>query len=215
MRRSMTLIELIFSMVIIAIAFTVFPKIIWISAKTSKTMLKEEAMYSGVALIGLIKSLPWDEKNTLFDDILLVDSGSSQYECSYSLGSGGDIYRKGGFLGSRNCRNKIKASGIGDDGESIYDDIDDFDGYDINATDESGKRRYTLHVDVDYIEDMDKDGGSFTKNDSTLTTNTKYIELNITAQTLQSELGSHIASFWYVSSNIGQLMVNRLQWTHP
>ena len=211
MTKSMTLIELIFSMVIIAIAFTVFPKILQVSAKTAKTTLKEEAMYNAVALIGLIKSLPWDEKNTEYDDILLVDNGDSDYECSYLQGG---IYRIGGFLGSRNCRNKEQASNIDDDGDDPYDDIDDFDGYGVEATNEAGKRAYELNVSVRYIADIVKEGGAFSITASSQSTNTKYIDVNCSVKKLQNVLGEHIASFWYVSSNIGQLRINRVRWRH-
>jgi len=70
-RDGFTLIELIFSMVIIAIAFTVFPKILQLATKVSVQNLKEEAMYNAVAYIGLIKSTAWDENNTISDNILI------------------------------------------------------------------------------------------------------------------------------------------------
>ena len=215
MRRGLTLIELVFSMVIIAIAFSVLPKVLQISAKSANTAIKEEAMYNAVALMGLISALPWDEQNSGYDDILLVDDSKELYECNKSLGSGEKIYRKGGFLGSRNCRNKIKASPIGMDSADIYpDDIDDFDKVSKIATNIYGKRSYAIDVNVSYIEDFVSDPVIFLTTIKPASTNVKYIKLVIKPLKKQKDLGKRLASFWYISSNIGQLQVNKMAWVH-
>ena len=205
MRRGLTLIELIFSMVIIAFAFTIFPKILQISAKTSNTTLKEEAMYNAAALMGFVKNLPWDEQNTKEDDILLVDGGLSELECEYSFG-GEPIYRQGGFVGSRNCAHRLHASSIGGNGESEADDIDDLSGRVIKASNLYGNREYNLSIQVGYTQD-------FTATPATTSTNTKYIK--ITATPARKELSGAFSPFWYLSYNIGQIRVNRLSWRQP
>ncbi len=215
MRRSLTLIELIFSMVIIAIAFTIFPKILQVSAKSGAITLKEEAMYNAIALMGLIRSLPWDEKNTKEDDILLVDKGDAIYECRYALGGGDTIYRRGGFVGSRNCQHKESASSIGSDSDdSAPDDIDDFNGIRQVATNKYGKRSYILEANVSYIKDFKKEPVNFDVAPTSTTTNVKFITISLYAKHLQKALGKKIASFWYISSNIGQLRVNSMVWVH-
>lgn len=211
MRRGLTLIELIFSMVIIALAFTVFPKILQISAKTSLQGVKEEALFSGMTLMGLIKNLPWDEKNSVYDDYLIVTNGNNIYECSNG------IYRIGGFYGSRNCRHRLDASTIGADSDDTYpDDIDDFNGKDINATNYNDTREYNISVTVEYRNDkIDGDFNRSFSSSSGGTTNTKYIAIAIMPQKRQKAFSaSTIANIYYISANIGQIRVRRLPWRH-
>ncbi len=215
MRRSLTLIELIFSMVIVAIAFTAFPKILQVSAKSSNLTLKEEAMYNAVALMGLVRTLAWDERNTQEDDILLVDSGDASYECRYALGSGEQIYRRGGFVGSRNCQHKLSASAIGSDADdNEIDDIDDLDKASKVATNVYGKRSYLIDVNVSYVQDFSGDPIDLRTPASSNSTNVKYIQVTLRVQNMQETLGKKLASFWYISSNIGQLRVNSMAWVH-
>ena len=215
MRRALTLIELIFSMVIIAIAFTIFPKILQVSAKSGSITLKEEAMYNAIALIGLIRALPWDEKNTQVDDILVTDSGDVLYECRYALGGGDSIYRRGGFIGARNCQHKASASKIGGDSDdSDPDDIDDFNGMSKIATNIYGKRSYVMDVNISYVGDFKGEPIEFNTSPSTASTNVKFIKVSLYAQNLQKTLGKRLASFWYISSNIGQLRINSMAWVH-
>ena len=156
MKKSFTLIELIFSMVIIAIAFMVLPKILQLSTKVSTQSIREEALYNGIALLGFIKATAWDEKNTKKDDILLVLDGDSSYEC------GGDNFiRIGGFIGSRNCKNTLTASPLGLDADDLLnaDDMDDF--ISINASNYNNSRDFSLNVKINYIEDMGLSDESF------------------------------------------------------
>ncbi len=214
MRRSLTLMELIFSMVIIAIAFTVFPNVLRMSAKTANYALKEEAMYSALGLMGLIKNLPWDENDTQEDDILHVQRGL--YMCGYGFGSSPAIYRIGGFVGSRNCAHHLAASPLGlDDAKESEDpdDIDDFRNTIKVATNSYGKREYNLTVDVKYLEDPALTQKKIALRPSNETTDIKWIEVRATAQKMQRELGSRIASFWYISCNIGQTRINKMAWS--
>lgn len=127
MRNALTLIELILSMVIIGIVFTVIPRLIMSMNQTSQATIKEEAMYNALAQMGMILNLPWDNNNTQNPQILSVTAGNADYECNTSSG-----YRIGGFVGSRNC---IETNGtdynaslaIGRE-DAEYNDIDDYDG---------------------------------------------------------------------------------------
>ncbi|MEO1924234.1 MAG: prepilin-type N-terminal cleavage/methylation domain-containing protein, partial [Nautiliaceae bacterium] len=49
MKKALTLIELIFTIIIIGITFTVIPKIIIVSNKTLETTLKEEVVFNMMA----------------------------------------------------------------------------------------------------------------------------------------------------------------------
>ncbi len=206
----MTLIELIFSMVIIALAFTVLPKILEVAGKSAKTTLKEEAMYNAVALMGLVRSLAWDENNTKTDQILTVSAGDGNYSCPYD----GRFYRKGGFVGSRNCKDKVGASSIGgDDGESEPDDIDDLDGEKIPLANFHNTREYNASVEVFYVQDYDT---QFSSSPPSGTTNVKMVTIQVEVpNTKQEVLGSSFAKLSYFASNIGQLRIFRVPWKKP
>ncbi len=214
MRRSLTLLELIFSMVIIAVAFTVFPKIVQMSAKSSKYTLKEEAMYNALTLLGLVKNLPWDEENSEYDDILITKS-TTVYECSHSFGGSDKIYRQGSFVGSRNCLHQRGATATLGLEEATYDeadDLDDFANYSIVTKNRNGTRRYRLEAKVYYIKDLTPSEESFSSDAVSNVTNLKYIEVNATPLTKAKDIGN-IAKFWYISSNIGQLRIFSAPWS--
>ena len=215
MRRSLTLIELVFSMVIIAIAFTVFPKILQVSAKTSTNLLKEEALFGGLTWMGLIKNLPWDEKNTLFDDYLVVDSGKTEYECSTSFG-GAAIYRRGGFVGSRNCKHhQYASSSLGSEANdnSVPDDLDDFNGVSKLLQNANGSRSYEMNATLRYVSDLGLGETAFDTTASTSSTNTKFIEISVSPQAKKGAFSSQeLVRIWYIATNIGQIKVRRAPW---
>ena len=199
MRNAFTLIELVFSMVIIAIAFSVLPKVLHLATKSSITSLKEEAMYNAVAYAGLIRASAWDENNTLVDDILLVDNGDTSYECSTTTG-----YRQGGFVGSRNCFNAQDASALGSDGGDL-DDIDDF--VTVSAQNFNSSRKYDISVGIDYVDDA-----FFSTTSSSGTTNSKRVSIVVNPKRKASELGDSLVKLSFTLYNLGQLRVNKRSW---
>jgi prepilin-type N-terminal cleavage/methylation domain-containing protein len=206
MRKGFTLIELILSMVIIAIAFTVLPKILQLAAKVNTQSVREESMYNAIALVGLIQSTPWDENNTEVDDILLVKSGDSDYTCS-------NDYRVGGFYGSRNCKNAKDASTLGSDSndDNSNDDMDDFSS--VTAQNYNNSREYNLSVSVNYVDDIAmSDGSAFSTNTQSDSTNTKYIVISDKSNKKQGVLRDTIATFHFHAMNIGQIQVNKRAW---
>jgi prepilin-type N-terminal cleavage/methylation domain-containing protein len=207
MKKGFTLIELILSMVIIAIAFTVLPKILQLATKVSTQSVREESMYNAIALIGLIQATAWDENNTEVDDILHVVDGDGNYTC------GDDTYRIGGFTGSRNCKNDKNASSLGsdDDDNGSDDDMDDFSS--VGAKNYNNSREYNLSVSVDYVEDISMDNESaFSTTLKSDTTNTKYIKVEDKTKKKQSTLRKTIATFYFHAMNIGQIQVNKRAW---
>lgn len=216
-KSAFTLIELIFSMVIIAIAFSVLPKIMQMATKVSTQSVREESMYAAVALMGLIQSTAWDEKNTEYDDILLVDDGDSDYECSINSTDDYYHYRIGGFKGSRNCKNEVKASDLADndsnDGD-YKDDMDDFDA--VIASNYNDSREYNLTVSVAYVKDIEESNGSaFTvdePSDTTDSTNTKYIVIEDKSKKKANVLRNTIVKLSFHAMNIGQIQINRRAW---
>ena len=204
-KSAFTLIELILSMVIIAIAFTVLPKILQLAAKVSVQNVREEAMYNAVAYIGLIKSTAWDENNTVVDDILHVNDGDSDYECNKTT-----TYRIGGFDGSRNCQNDKNASVLGTDENDFYDDMDDFST--ITAQNDTDSRNYDLNISVRYVTDIAEDSDTFSSEEQSDTTNTKEINVTVEVKKKQAALGNSLVRMSFTAQNIGQQIINKRNW---
>lgn len=146
MRNALTLIELIFSMIIIAVVFSVIPKIIFASNKSMQLSVKEDGIYNAISLMGSISKLPWDE-NTI------QTKGGILNNCNNT--STQPYYRVGGFVGSRNCLEYNSSSlwnsslTMGqENGINDFNDIDDYNAIDsFNETSASGKD-YNLSVAV-------------------------------------------------------------------
>lgn len=186
MRRGLTLIELIFSMVIIAIVFTVVPKIIFASNKALQLGIKEDALFNAITQIGMISKLPWDS-NTIKTNGEIIgsscsDSGSTPY------------YRIGGFKGSRNC---LDYDGSADwsvtmgKEDANYDDIDDYNAQVITTS--NGKVAYDLNTSVTLGNDIKT--------------------IVVTVSSASKKLGSGFkSSFFYTSANLGQIQINKRVW---
>ncbi|MEA2111473.1 MAG: prepilin-type N-terminal cleavage/methylation domain-containing protein [Campylobacterota bacterium] len=184
MRKGLTLIEMIFSMVIIAIVFTIVPKIIFASNKSLQLSMKEDALFNAYALMGSITKLAWDE-NTLVDGKIL---DTSAHTCN--------DYREGGFLGSRNCIDSdLAASTIGSDGGD-HDDIDDYHGY-LETVAVAGLNRYNLSTTVEY--------------DAT-TPELKKITVRAASHADNNKIKNFQSSFFYHSANLGHIHIKKEQW---
>jgi len=208
LKKAVTLIELIFTIVIIAAVFTTIPKIIYVSNKSLEFSKKEDAIFNMMSKIMDISLKEYDEKNTEYDDILLTNS-SLYLDCNKSSG-----YRVGGFAGSRNCKNAIFESNIGkDSNEPPYDDVDD----DYNAIEENttknGRTVYTLDISSGYTDEWGKDdyadknlNFNFTNTSNDTKTNIKRIEVKV------SNNNEKISSVIYYSANIGHIKIESVQW---
>ena len=207
MRRGLSLIELIFTIVIIAIVFTVIPKVILSLNKADSFAVRQDALFNGVSMISMISKLPWDEVNTNSSDVLHVDSAN--FTCSTTT-----FRRVGGFIGSRNCEQNLTSS-LGTDGESSYDNYNDFD--DFRSENNVTAEPYRLETKVTYLSD------NFTLNGTKLTfdlssesetnssTNLKKLDVVVY---YAGKRGEHrqLTQFGYVSSNIGQMILNKRSW---
>ena len=96
MRKALSLIELIFTIVIIALVFTVVPKIVFALNKSDDFSAKQDALFNGMTLMQMITRLHWDENSVTNN--LILDTNSTQFKCDATT-----KYRKGRFIGSRNC----------------------------------------------------------------------------------------------------------------
>lgn len=218
-KKGFTLIELIFSMVIIALVFTVIPKIIYAFNKSDTFSIREDALFNGMSLTNMISRLPWDENNTKHNDILLTKSTNANFDCNPKTG-----YRIGGFLGSRNCENNLSASKIFNDGENnpaFFNDFDDFNGTNTSAI-MDGEKLYTLENRVFYADDnsnifdYNDSNGSVIVNLSKLqpsahTTNLKELNLTVYYSGKRGNIRK-ISHFSYISANIGQIYINKRSW---
>jgi len=209
LKKGLTLIELIFTIVIIALVFTVIPKIIYVSNKTLEFSSKEDALFNMMSKVMDIVLKEYDEENTKYDDILLVnDPPKNVLDCNASSG-----YRIGGFEGSRNCLNKIFESSIGkDSGEPPYDDIDDYNSKEENTT-SNGKKTYTLKITAGYTDEWNSSNYSsktlnfqFTNKSNNTKTNIKRIAVTV------SNNEKNISSIVYYSTNIGHSKIESVQW---
>ena len=187
MRNALTLIELIFSMVIIAIVFSIIPKMIFASNKTLALSVKEDGMYEAISLIGSISRLPWDENTTQSGGkILHTDTD----DCNSSTG-----YRIGGFIGSRNCIDSDYNSSdiLGqENGSDDYNDIDDYnDEGNYSETSSSGKD-YNLTTVVSYVDD-----------------NVKRVVVTVKGG---AKTGHFKTTVFYESANLGYIKINKRTW---
>ena len=189
MRKAFTLVELIFSIVIIAIVFTVVPRLMFATTKTMEVSIKEDGLFAAIALMGNVIRLPWDS-NTVSSEGKILDT--SVNTCT--------DYRVGGFLGSRNCLGSgATATPKGGFGTlSTYGDIDDYDTY--SATTLNGRVQYALDVSVDYSDTS--------LNASAGTNELKEIGVSVSSNS-KTVLCS---SFFYYSANLGHVQINKRAW---
>ncbi len=223
MKKGFTMIELIFSIVIIAIVFTVIPKIIYAFNKSDSYSIREDALFNGVSTVNFISRLPWDEENTLYNDILHTnESNNSVFKCNSST------YRRiGGFIGSRNCEHDLNASLISSDGESDWNYFNDFDDFnDTNISSNIGTDKvYTLANKVSYIKDNSSVFDYNYANQSVNIDLNKASDINNTNKTTNlkrlrtviyysGKRGKErqVSQFSYISANIGQILISKRAW---
>ena len=204
MKKALTLIELIFTIVIITFTFMVIPKIFQISDKTLSFSSKEDAIFNMYSQMMDIVLKEYDEENTKYDDILLSRNGGV-LECNTTTG-----YRTGGFIGSRNCFNRVSESSIGPDtGEPPYDDIDDYNGTDYNIS--SGHKIYEIKINTGYTDNWDSYNDkslnyTFTNRSNNTKSQIKRVEVKIFSDKKE------ISSLKYYSANIGHIEIKSITW---
>lgn len=214
MRKGLTLIELILSMVIIGIVFTVIPRLIMSMNQSAQVTIKEEAMFNAMAMMGAIINLPWDNNNTVNNQILNVTNGIIDYECNTSSAHGGALgYRIGGFVGGRDCRAlddgtyDFNASTIFDDGDGNFNDIDDYDG-NITTT-KSCSNLYDLNTTIKYVNE-----DTYTNTPPSKTSNAKMIGVKVkyTQGNKFQNTANCITDLNYTAYNIGNIQINSREW---
>ena len=209
MKKAFSLIELVFTIVIIALVFSVIPRIIQISNKSLEFSKKEDAIFNLMAKAMDISLKEFDENNTQTDDILLVNNPPKYVlDCNSSSG-----YRVGGFVGSRSCKNDYFVSAIGpDSNEPPYDDVDDYNGSEENTTND-GRVYYTLKMYAGYTDEFRKDDYNNTTLDFNFTNRIDDNKSNIKRFFIViSKDDNNISSISYDSANIGHITIESKQW---
>ncbi len=215
MRRAFNLIELIFTIVIMAGIFAVIPKIIFATNKSDSFAMKQDAFFNAVSLTNIASLLAWDEKNT--DSMSILTTADNHIPCDTTT-----FLRVGGFLGanSRNCKEDFSASSIGADGESdylSYDDIDDFNNTTIDVNLSTTIKKYEIITKVNYLVEpsFSVTGNKMTINlnetPSSTTTNIKKFKATVRYVGGRGK-DKNISSFHYYSTNIGQITLNSEAW---
>ena len=193
MRKAMTLIELIFSMVIISIVFTVIPKLMFVSNKSMELSIKEDALFNAYTLMGAITKLSWDDNTLTKGKILTTD----KHTCT-------DM-RVGSFSGSRNCIDSSDvATPVGIEG-SDYNDIDDYNGYAEDVA-LNGKNRYKITVGVNYVD------SNYTNQSTSNTKELKETIVSVAAHGDNKKQKDFNSSFFYYSANLGQIQIKKELW---
>jgi len=189
-KEAFTLVELVFSIVIIAIVFTVVPKLLFVTTKTMELSIKEDGLFSGIALMGNIVRLPWDE-NTILSQGKILDTAANI--C--------DDYRIGGFTGSRNCLGSAMAAtpkaSFGSSGN--YGEVDDYDGYSTSTV--GGRVQYSLNAEVNYVDANDFSAGLDPDE-------LKEIKVSVSS----SGKTNLCTSFLFYSANLGHIQINKRAW---
>ena len=204
MRKAISIIELIFTILIIALVFTVIPKIVFALKKSDEFAIRQDAILNTISLMQMISKQAWDENNTNSSDVLHVDSDN--FICN------ADFYRDGGFVGSRNCENNITASSVlnAETGEEYedFDDVDDYNDNDLNIT------LYNINTTVKYCTDFSS--GTSTVDLSNCiapsgSTNLKRVNVTTTYIGKRGK-EKELMNFNYTSANIGQFYIHKRVW---
>jgi len=138
-------------------------------------------------------------------NMILLSGNGGILECNTSTG-----YRTGGFVGSRNCLNKVYESNIGlDKNEPPYDDIDDYNGTAYNIS--SGHKIYEIKIDVGYTDNWDSYNDkslnyTFTNRSDNTKSQIKRVEVKIFSD------NEEISSLKYYSANIGHIEIKSVIW---
>ncbi|WP_200763586.1 type II secretion system protein [Nitrosophilus alvini] len=215
MKKSFTMIELIITIVVMAIAMMTVPLILAQVMKSEEFSLNQEALLAGATKIGNVMTYQWDEKNVGELDlkhVLDVAGGDSELNRWPDANS---TLRIGHFEGEDRRKffsTILSAStiGIDDSNETNFpDDIDDFNGRTntlvVNsASDSDYVKSFTLTTTVKYVSDSADYSQStvsfdFSTSGAATTTNIKMIEVKITDNLNNEE----IAAFRSFATNIG------------
>jgi hypothetical protein len=233
LKKALTLLELILTIVIFAIVLTVIPKIIYLANKSFQTSLKQDAVFGAVTIMGDSLKSVWDEQQFSNEDsgtyALIVDTIGSTTECNNTTSK-----RVGDFInGSRQCRGNTSSiattpANLGQDSGNDFDDMDDYNGsskqLDVNV---SGTiiTKYDLITTVTYMNEnanfivYDTSNQTATINlpslsdiNTTSSTNIKLLISKISYSAGYKDKGGQtVTQYYYMSPNIGLATISSIE----
>jgi len=212
-RRSATLIEMIFSIVIIGIAMVAIPTILSQAMKSNEFSINQEALLAGATKIGNILTYEWDENNTgsqALKYVLDVANGDNELNRHPDINS---THRVGHFIGQNRRRfapSLNYASNTLGSEEAQPDDIDDFNGKETTLitnvqSNSDYVKEFKFTTKIIYVEDdasyfQNKIGYDFPIITShTGSTNIKMVEVKI----VDKQNDELIATLRSYATNIG------------
>ncbi len=190
MKRSFTLIELIFAIIVISIAMMAIPPIFQMLASQTQESLKSEAILQSYRTILSVLTYAWDENSTSPDTntsyILDVTNGDDELNRK-----GGSRFRTADFgqkVSRKFFENLTYASDILGPEGGDEDDMDDFNGRVEHITKEAGDILLDMNLSTKLFYISDKSYYSSSVINFTIattpalaSTNIKLIEVNATS----------------------------------
>ena len=208
------MIELIFSMVILAIAMVSIPTVLSQNTNSNIYSLNQEAFLAGAVKMGNILSYDWDENNTGDQEIkyvLDVTNGDSELnrtdsDSRYRVGHIKEKYRRS-F--DSNITYASTNLGYDSDDNNTPDDIDDFNNTEYNLTvasqsDSDYVKNFRFETKVYYVSDEANYSDinitfNFPIQSENPSTNIKMIEVEV----IDSDENKTVAIFRSYATNIG------------
>lgn len=205
-RKSFTLIELVFSIVVVGIAIMSIPVIIRNSNSNVIQSQNVLGYYNALTLMDTIKSKPWDTNN--INDFekagiyYILYTGDANQDCYLDTTSGNTTnYIKKGIGTSDRRRicdpNKKQASQIRPD--KNLNSINAFNGYTKNIN-VGNQTIFNLEAKVEYV-DINLKNGNIAP--TTKITNVKKITVNLIKPNIGIGGSEVISSYIYYAANIG------------
>ncbi|NPA55692.1 MAG: hypothetical protein GXO40_04930 [Epsilonproteobacteria bacterium] len=194
---SFTLIELIIAILIIGVSFAAIPNILFSSAHSITTIRNQSTVNDAFSLVNFIQTVEWDEENTIDDNylkILHVSHGDSYLQCQGD-GNRTGVAQLNNNSGATCANNNASTIGVDANDNGMYDDIDDFDGY------QQTSGNYQINIHASYISDS----ANYNNSDITYQYNqTAQPTTNLKLLTIQiAQSNNPIAILRYISANIG------------
>jgi len=217
MRKALTLVELILSVVIISIVFTAIPKIIIATNQSFVSASKQDGIFNAMQLMHMIANTPFDSQSYHTFSILKVEeNGLDNLECNTTTG-----IRKGGFVGGRHCLDVEKnATRIDERNLDTVLAIEDYHQFNFDAnvsnTNCVDYKKYGLVPNVSYkkliatnLTNIDLSNSSdveLTNDDGNATSHIKHIKMSVD---FNGTGQSGCVDFDYYAANLGQLNIAR------
>lgn len=224
-RSAFTMLELIVTIVVLALAFSAIPMMLTQNSKDLESTIEQEALYAASAKLSQMLTYKWDERSSVTSNSIatttakVLDIPASASTDTELARLPATRFRAGHFQvsGRRNFfSSETNASLLGndlDDNVSGVDDIDDpISATLVSADTEDGyKASYQVTETTNYINDVTNYAQTNIKNEINLIaanrSNIKKIDIAVSMQYPGSNSFSYLFSLVSFSSNIGETPV--------